>query len=333
MKLSVVMTTYNNQNSIARAIDSLLGQTFRDFEFVIVNDGSTDETFSIIKSYEAKDRRIKVIDQQNFGPTKSLNIGINISSGEYIARQDADDFSLPERLKAQVELLDSQNRLGFIGCDAAIINDDKSLIYPARVRGNPQKIISCLKRANVFCHGAMVFRREYLKKVGGYREFFRYAQDYDLYLRLIEICLPGSVNRILYAKGVNLDGISVKKVNLQYAYAQLARQGHQLRVKGKDDSILLTEEGLDRVKIPLGVELVYPFMSGLNELKKGDTTACRASIAKYIFPIMPRLKFKLYLLYILTYLPPVSIKKLFNLKAFFRKIRYGSLYYNNGLHL
>ena len=107
-KVSVVMSVCNSEPFIRDAIKSILGQTFQDFEFIIINDGSTDGSLQIIQSYG--DSRIRITSQENLGLTKSLNKGIGIARGEYIARQDADDISEPSRLEKQVAVLEQNRR-------------------------------------------------------------------------------------------------------------------------------------------------------------------------------------------------------------------------------
>ena len=107
-KVSVVMSVCNSEPFIRDAINSILGQTFQDFEFIIINDGSTDGSLQIIQSYG--DSRIRITSQENLGLTKSLNKGIGIARGEYIARQDADDISEPSRLEKQVAVLEQNSR-------------------------------------------------------------------------------------------------------------------------------------------------------------------------------------------------------------------------------
>ena len=124
--ISVVMSVYNGEKYLKRSIDSILNQTFKDFEFIIINDGSTDKSLEIIKSYD--DDRIVLIDQENKGLTKSLNIGIKTASGKYIARQDADDVSLPDRLKKQVDFLEVREDVVLLGCRAYEVIGEKRIL-------------------------------------------------------------------------------------------------------------------------------------------------------------------------------------------------------------
>jgi len=113
-KISVIMSVYNGEKYLREAIESILNQTFRDFEFIIINDGSTDKTSEILSSYN--DPRIVIINnKRNIGLTKSLNKGLKMVKGEYIARQDADDVSLPERLERMVNFLDMNRDVGLLG--------------------------------------------------------------------------------------------------------------------------------------------------------------------------------------------------------------------------
>ncbi|HKQ33129.1 MAG TPA: glycosyltransferase family A protein, partial [Thermodesulfobacteriota bacterium] len=113
-KVTVLMTVYNGEKFLNEAIDGILNQTFRDFEFLIINDGSTDGSREIIKSY--KDPRINLVDNEsNIGLTASLNRGLSLAGGEYIARQDADDISLPERLEKQISILERNPDIALLG--------------------------------------------------------------------------------------------------------------------------------------------------------------------------------------------------------------------------
>ena len=122
-KVAVLMSVYNGEKYLREAINSILSQTFNDFEFLIINDGSTDGTADILKSYT--DSRIKIINnEKNIGLTKSLNKGLKIAKGEYIARQDADDISMPERLKEEVAFLEIHKDYAVVGTFVKILNEN-----------------------------------------------------------------------------------------------------------------------------------------------------------------------------------------------------------------
>lgn len=321
MKISVIMSVYNGANTLRESIDSVLKQTFDDFEFIIVNDGSVDDTARIIREYEARDNRIIIIEHDNQGLTDSLNVAIKNARGEYIARQDADDVSLPQRFYHQVRLLDKEHRIGFAGCNYALIDEKGSSFDFGCIRNNPDKIAKILAQRNMFCHGSVLFRREVIKRAGGYRAFFKYAQDYDLYLRLIEFTLPGSVNRELYLRRVLLDSISVRKNALQSAYAALARKCYQERLAKRGDRLILTLESLDKLVDHSGcqdsmivlLELAYC-------IKNNDPLKSRILIQPYLFPLALG-KWKFYLLWLFSYFPHVLRDIIFALKTNIRRIK------------
>lgn len=316
MKLSVIMTTYNNQDTIQQVIESILNQTFSDFEFIIVNDGSTDKTQEIIRSYQKRDKRIGLINQENLGVTKSLNKALMMAKGEYVARQDADDISLPRRFKEQVRFLEDNNDIGFTGCSFEIIDKNGKFLNFVYIKNNPKKIRSRLIIYNIFCHGSTIFRRDILEKAGGYREFFKYSQDYDLYLRMIELSMPGAVEEILYQRRELLENISIQKFSLQIAYADLARKCYESRMAKSSDSFLLNEQSL-RVS-PADYALFY--MKSFYCVKGNNIAEARMILRNYMLPVNKE-KVKFYLLWCFSYLPAFVRNLFFSTVAARRKIK------------
>jgi len=185
-KVSLILAVYNGYQYLHLAIESILKQTFTNFEFIIINDGSTDSTAQIISNYH--DPRIVVLHNSfNLGLAKSLNRGILISRGEYIARQDADDFSSPKRLKTQVELLDSRLKVGFIGTTSIWIDEHGMQKEIWRQPTDNPQIQDRLLWYCCLVHGSIMMRRKSLVEVGGlYNECMRTGQDYDLWLKMSE---------------------------------------------------------------------------------------------------------------------------------------------------
>ena len=172
------MAVYNGQDYICDAVKSILNQTFRDFEFVIINDGSTDKTEELLTSFS--DPRIIVIkNQRNQGRSRSRNVGLTIAGGEYIAHMDADDISLPDRLEKQVKFLDQNPNVGAVGSSWYLIDADGQEIGIVEAE-NGEEVV------HFTCHGSVLIRRECYEKVGYYREAFQYSQDFDMWLRIIE---------------------------------------------------------------------------------------------------------------------------------------------------
>ena len=186
-KVSVVMSVYNGERYLREAVESILGQTFTEFEFIIVNDGSTDGTREILTAYN--DPRIRLVrNEENIGLTRSLNKGLALGRGEYIARMDADDVSLPHRLEVQVRYLDQYPGVGLVACDLQFIDDEgHTLGRSYRSCGNSLVRWYLLFYNYIAAHSHVVFRRDLVANLGGYDETFEYAQDYELWSRLTEI--------------------------------------------------------------------------------------------------------------------------------------------------
>lgn len=229
MRVSVVMSVYNGEKYLEESIRSILDQTFRDFEFIIINDGSTDGTKCILDERMDADSRIKVIHRDNHGLTTALNLGASLAKGEYISRQDADDVSCPSRLMRQVELLDSLPDV--VLCASSQINidsDGRFLSYSKREFSS--KNVDVARLRNRPAHGSWMFRKNAFEKAGGYREEFRYAQDLDLFLRLSGVGVIESVVDPLYKLRLHRGAIGVSKKQAQDRYARLAFALHDIRI-------------------------------------------------------------------------------------------------------
>lgn len=182
-KISVVMSVYNAEQYLGEATDSILNQTFKNFEFIIVNDGSTDSSLDIIKSYN--DARIVVIDQKNTGLAKALNNGIKIAKGKYIARMDADDISMPDRLQLQYDFLEKHPECVAVGSNAEIIDKDGNYVYTSNQALCWEEIKNNLP-STPFIHSSTMYRKTDFDKVGGYPEIYR-IEDVVFFNKLAKI--------------------------------------------------------------------------------------------------------------------------------------------------
>jgi glycosyltransferase involved in cell wall biosynthesis len=222
-KISVLMSVYNGEKYLRQAINSILSQTFKNFEFIIVNDGSSDDTYKIASSYS--DERIIIIsNKKNLGLTKSLNIGLNITKGDYVARMDADDVSFPGRFEIQADFLDRNPDFGLVGSWVEYIGlKGKEL----GIKKNPTDYSVILKkilRYNTFVHSSLMIRRSVLEKVEGYNEQFKFAQDYDLILKIAKLTKVTNLPKVLLSYRINpQEGISFKQQKKQEWSAILAR--------------------------------------------------------------------------------------------------------------
>tara|TARA_B110000008_G_scaffold261537_1_gene283010 strand:+ start:69 stop:758 length:690 start_codon:yes stop_codon:yes gene_type:complete len=180
-KVSVLMSAYNSQDTIGEALDSLVNQTYKNIEILVIDDGSKDKTFKICLDYAKNFKNIVVQrGKKNIGLTKSLNLLINMSNGNLIARQDADDISDKRRIEKQVNFLNKYN-LDAVTSRAKVINQDRTI--PRFSYYLPKKIV--IKYKNPFIHGSLLIKKTLIQKLGGYDEMFYYAQDYKLMSDLI----------------------------------------------------------------------------------------------------------------------------------------------------
>ena len=242
-KVSVIMSVYNGEKYLKEAVDSILNQTFKDFEFIIVDDGSTDGTFAILKNY--KDHRIKIINQSRLGIAEAKNKAVDSSSGEYIAIMDADDVSLPERLEVEVDFLEQHKDVGLVSADLYMVDENGKLILERSALNGNEYIQKRIRESFCIHHGPSMIRRDVFQMVGGYRKEFRYALDYDLFLRIAENAMLENINRPLYKYRVSFNSISLAKKPEQDAYAELARIcARERKQHGKDRLKDLDKENL-----------------------------------------------------------------------------------------
>lgn len=245
-KISVIMAVYNGERHLREAMESILGQTFGNFEFIVIDDGSTDSTARILRSFE--DPRLKVKRQENVGLTKSLNKALSMAKGDYVARQDADDVSSRERFEKQVAFLDANPDIALVGSWMTHIDGEGDTIGITRLPTDPDRIAAALPISNEFCHGSIMARRTALQSLGGYREQFTYAQDYDLVLRLSEQARLANIPDVLYRHRLALDMISIKQRGRQSAFAEIARRYWRQR----------REEGIDDLQKGKAIEEIVP---------------------------------------------------------------------------
>lgn len=186
-RVSIVMSCYNSAATLRRAIDSMLQQNYRDFEFIIVDDGSTDETLSILKEYKNKDDRIFLIENENnLGLAASLNRGIKKSNGEYIARMDADDESFLTRLEQQLNYLDQNENVDILGTGIITRTADLRESSKHMLPEQHQDIIANVFKKPLVFHPTIMVRKEVFEKYGYYNPSVTWAEDADLWYRIYD---------------------------------------------------------------------------------------------------------------------------------------------------
>jgi hypothetical protein len=192
-EVSVLMSVYNGERYLRESIESILSQTFTDFEFIIVDDGSFDSTATILRNYRDP-RMVLLSNEVNIGLTHSLNRGLAVARGRFIARQDADDVSLPNRLERQVLFLREHPAVGILGSCCQLIDRDGRKLWLYQVPTHDLNIRWKSLLENPFAHPSVMMRRDILTGNGlSYDETLQVAQDYDLWTRMMR-----------YTQGANL---------------------------------------------------------------------------------------------------------------------------------
>ena len=206
--VSVVMPTYNSERFLGDAIESIINQTFRDFEFIIVADKSSDRSDLILDDYAKKDNRIKVFMEKKKGLIASLNKGCQLAKGKYIARMDADDISRPHRLEMQLQYLEEHPEIGVLGTGIRYIDEAGRLGKSVRNPRDPKLIKFYLHLENCFVHPSIMMRRETIEHLGFYNPEAIHAEDYDLWARATSVTQVSNLQDILLEYRVWSGGIS-----------------------------------------------------------------------------------------------------------------------------
>ena len=221
--ISVCMPVYNAERYLTEAVDSVLAQTFGDFEFIIVDDGSTDGSREMLNHYASTDPRVRMIRRPNLGVRKTLNDCLQLARGEFIARMDADDMCLPDRFELQVNYLRKHPDVVLLGCAYDLIDGAGRLLrHLKQPQDNDSLQQICLSGRTPICHPSAMMRREPTLRVGGYDEEFTVAQDLDLWLRLGEVgkmaCLPQTLVKYrLHEKSISEAKQEQQVVNMRTA--------------------------------------------------------------------------------------------------------------------
>jgi len=235
------MSVYNGHRYLRSSVESILGQSFTNFEFIIVDDGSSDSTGAILREYARRDKRIDLLQNPaNIGLTRSLNRILPLAKGDYIARQDADDLSLPNRFEEQIAVLRDSPEAGFVGSSVTEIDEYGTSGAIVEAPTNDTLIRWQMLFRNVFKHPSAMIRRRVLKKYGfTYDERFRYAQDYDLWSRLLVHCVGLNIANPLVQSRTHSGQITKKVSKEQEACA-----------------VEISRSNIERIGIRLSVEQV-----------------------------------------------------------------------------
>jgi len=189
-KVSVIIPTYNRADLLSRAIESVLNQTFKCFELIIVDDASTDNTKEVVEEIQKRDQRIRYIrlDKNSGAPAHPRNVGIQNAKGEYIAFLDHDDEWLPEKLKKQIELFENSKKknLGFVGCNALIVDEQDGKKYEYRLPRVENVFRRLLESNFVWSASSVIVKKSVINDIGLFDERLKNADDWDMWIRIAQ---------------------------------------------------------------------------------------------------------------------------------------------------
>lgn len=203
------MPVYNCAHYLEEALASLLIQTYKNFEVIAINDGSTDNSLEILENFASLDPRIRIISQKNSGIVKVLNRGISEAKGKYIARMDADDVSFPNRFADQVKVLEEHPDTVLVAGLFEVIDQDSEFLYRELVLPTDQDLKRSLYLRNPIAHGSAMFRKSVVEKIGGYRDLYGPTEDLDLWMRLANEGEFEAVPTPVYRWRMNQNGLTL----------------------------------------------------------------------------------------------------------------------------
>ena len=241
--ISVVMSVFNGEAFLRESIDSILRQTFTDFEFIIIDDGSNDSTPEILSDFAKRDSRVRVFPQKNKGRAESLNRGIDLVRSPLIARMDADDISLSNRLKEQFEFMNGHPEVGLLGSGVEFVTPGgMRLGFSLPPPVDDAELRKRMRYGNQFYHPTVIMRKEVVVAAGKYRKALCDADDFDLFLRMAERTKLASLPRPVLLYRIHGSQASVRRMSHQALCVLAARTAFVLRSRGVPDPLSGVDE-------------------------------------------------------------------------------------------
>jgi glycosyltransferase involved in cell wall biosynthesis len=223
MNCTVLLPVYNAGRPLSLAIESILGQEDKEFEFLIIDDRSTDESAHVIQEYAARDRRIRPIyHAENLGLASTLNEGLELASSSLVVRMDQDDEALSHRIGTQVRFMRENPGIAVAGSFVYHMGSKPAFDRLVELPVDPDDIASALRSANCIYHPSVILRREAVLESGGYRAAFKNAEDYDLWLRMVRTHRIANIPLPLLRYRFSTSGMTLGKKWQQMYYAKLA---------------------------------------------------------------------------------------------------------------
>jgi glycosyl transferase family 2 len=236
--VSVVLPVRNGEAYVSYAIESIVSQTFDDFELLVFDDGSTDRTPQILNELAQRDSRMRVVHTEPRGLVRTLNEAFSQAGGKYIARMDADDIAVAERLQVQVSALECDSRLGLVGAAIRVISDGLDRGYIVRYPRADAEIRRRLALGSTFAHPVVMLRKSVFDRTGGYRTELLHAEDYDLWLRVAEISQMANLDRMLLYYRAHANQVSMLQAEQQVVSVVGAQLSAAARATGSADPIV-----------------------------------------------------------------------------------------------
>jgi glycosyltransferase involved in cell wall biosynthesis len=315
------MAAYNSERFVADALDSILSQTFQDFEVVVVDDGSMDSTGEILERYAERDKRVRVVHQKNAGVAAARNCAIALARGRYVAQQDHDDLSLPERLEKQIAFLEAHPETCAVFCRCVMTDERLKPLLTILAPEDDEGLRRGFRRGNPLLVNYMI-RRETLKEMGSYRDAFELANDFDFNLRLLERgkvhCLP----EVLYVYRSHDEQESIVRKADVGRFGALVRIFAVERALRGRDSYPEFEKMRDVEKFVSGYEFrsSYYFRAGRSNLNKLKMQEARKYLRLAVRE--SKRKFRPRLALAKSYLPRFVLKALASVKIRFIRSRW-----------
>ncbi len=228
-EISAAMPVYNGARWLAEAVDSVIGQSYSNFELLVVDDGSTDETPRLLDNYANRDKRIRVFRQSHSGLVAALNRCLAEARGSLFARLDADDRVSAKRFEAQISFLKANSDFGLIGSWARKIDANGKPRGQITPETDPELLSQQLMRANPFLHSSVTMRTELARRLGGYRPAFEAAEDYDLWLRFAEVSKVTNLPEWLIDYRWHSENVTRRKTIRQSFSSRLAQRSAYAR--------------------------------------------------------------------------------------------------------
>ncbi len=289
--VSCIVPVYNAERFLDECIQSILNQTYTNFELILINDGSTDRSEAIMRQY--RDPRIRVITQRNSGIVRALNRGLSVAAGDFIARMDADDISLPNRFEIQAGILEARRDVVLVGgrfitIDATGVIDGEPKGAERHARRTKTDFNTFPPRVATALHPLIMMRASAIKAIGGYREGYPHAEDYDMYMRISKIGKIENIDDVVLKYRLHGANISVTKTCVQEraaVQAELDNMNAHLR-RSERQELKISQRSLDgyvelrvfRRELGLGIRNYRRLLNAIRFIVAGArTTNVRAS--------------------------------------------------------